>query len=854
MSKRKVSGSAPRSPYGSKDAIADQRNGNTPQIASPAFTPGDHTSMVAAFDSLTRRDGRSRPIVRKTLYNWKPDGAGREVPIYSYNCLEWMYRKQPSPFPTMARGLFVTQVEGTEKWHIVVRGYDKFFNVGEVTETSWPYLKEHSTGPYEVTLKENGCIIFVSALNDNLIVTSKHALGPARDTSTGKPSHAQKGEEWLRRHLKAVDKTPLELARYLQENNITAVFELVDDDFEEHILEYPPETRGLWLHGINENVPEFRTWASERIAPFSQQFGMFKVEALKMDTIDEVIAFTDNVRQTGSYGGRAVEGFVVRCQDRNRPSDVHFFKVKYDEPYLMFREWREVTNRILSPKGMGNFRPRFELTRKYVEWVRRKLQTHPELFADFRQQKGIIRARNMFLEETKIPGIGQHIVEEARRTTQDYRLGMATIKGEGEEEEQKLRDDLKAERQAATHNIGRPSPAAAQGSGGANKLLILPIACIGAGKTTLARILKNLYPNVEHIQSDNILAKRRGAFEREVMSAFENYDVVIADKNNHMSMHRDEITKDFKWRYPEGRIIALDWEIEKMNRNECVRIAADRVLQRGENHQSLTPGRTKDFENVIWSFVIRRDPLNLRSPTDKLIDEVVPLKMVDPQRAHLPAVCAAVGWPEPTPEEFDIAYEAALAHKETVVKIVADNSARKKVLYYGVKVPTEFDIVAFLEGQFARCPDKKGFWDQLVRDGRIEMHRAKGWHVTLSMNRPDLKEVVKNFEDLLKAGTEQNGDRSSEEERKVPVKLNLDEIVWDDRAMAIAIKSMDPSLPCANKIPHITVATASDEIKPFISNNILAASRNHCLGNGEVCNLKLAEGTVIVGYLKGFAY
>ena len=270
----------------------------------------------------------------------------------------------------------------------------------------------------------------------------------------------------------------------------------------------------------------------------------------------------------------------MRCHDRNRPSDIHFFKVKYDEPYLMFREWREVTNRILSPKGIGNFRPRFELTRQYVDWVRRKLQTHPELFADFRRQKGIIRARNMFLEETNIPGIGQHIVEEARRTTQDYQMGVATIKAEGEEEEQKLREELNAERRVLNHDGGGRSSGGAQGSGGTNKILILPIACIGAGKTTLARILKNLYPNVEHIQSDNILAKRRGAFEREVMAAFDNNDVVIADKNNHMSMHRDEITKEFKWRYPEGRIIALDWEIEKMDRNECVRIAADRVLQR----------------------------------------------------------------------------------------------------------------------------------------------------------------------------------------------------------------------------------------------------------------------------------
>ncbi|KAJ3038602.1 hypothetical protein HDV00_000446, partial [Rhizophlyctis rosea] len=114
---------------------------------APIFTPGDPTSMVAAFDSLTAKSGKGRALVRKTLYTFKPPGTTIEYPIYSYNCLEHMYRKQPSPFPTMARGLFVHQREGTTDWKIIVRGYDKFFNVGEVEATSWPYLKDHSSGP-----------------------------------------------------------------------------------------------------------------------------------------------------------------------------------------------------------------------------------------------------------------------------------------------------------------------------------------------------------------------------------------------------------------------------------------------------------------------------------------------------------------------------------------------------------------------------------------------------------------------------------------------------------------------------------------------------------------------------------
>ncbi|KAJ3034646.1 hypothetical protein HDV00_004828 [Rhizophlyctis rosea] len=568
--------------------------------------------MVAAFESLTTLSERGRPVVEKTLYSFKPPGAQHEYKITSYKCPAPLYQNQPSPFPAMARGLFVHQREGTTDWKIVARGYDKFFNVGEVQATSWQYLKDHSSGPYEVTLKENGCIIFVSALDDFLLVTSKHALGAARDTFTGKPSLAQKGEEWLRRHLHNAGKSAEELTKYLEEHNATAVFELVDDDFEEHILEYPPERRGLWLHGINYNLPEFRTWPSVDIAPFAQQFGFFKVEALVVNTIEEVMDFTDQVRKTGSHGGRAVEGFVVRCHDQNRPSDIHFFKVKYDEPYLMFREWREVTNRLLSQKGMGNFKPRFELTRQYVDWARQKMKSNPELFAQCGQQKGIIHARKLFLQERNLPELGSRIVEEACKTTKEYGAGHATLK-----------------------------------------------------------------------------AMEEGA---------DNEDASL------------------------------------------------------------------DFPKLFYV------------------------------------------------------------------------------------VTMNFDVGAFLDGFFAGYPDEKEFWDKLVKDGRIDKQRSRGWHMTLCMNKPAYQDLIDDCEGVLlgkgKGTVEAVG---SDGVKTAPVDLHLEEVVWDDRAMAITIKAMNPPLGCANRIPHITVATASDDIKPFVSNEVIQPAFAH---SASVRRLSFGANTSVAGGLK----
>jgi tRNA ligase len=66
--------------------------------------------------------------------------------IRSWKMSEHLYRRKDCPFPTLARGLFTAAEDygipsrtppgkGKEKVRIVARGYDKFFNIGEVDWT-----------------------------------------------------------------------------------------------------------------------------------------------------------------------------------------------------------------------------------------------------------------------------------------------------------------------------------------------------------------------------------------------------------------------------------------------------------------------------------------------------------------------------------------------------------------------------------------------------------------------------------------------------------------------------------------------------------------------------------------------
>ncbi|KAJ3152726.1 hypothetical protein HDU86_005481 [Geranomyces michiganensis] len=892
--------------------------------------------MVDAYNALLTSKTGKRPIVRRSKYSFKPQVAGNgspnEISVYSYNCTEYLY-KSPTPlFPTLARGLFFVEVggDGSNDWKLVVRGYDKFFNVGEVPATEWKNLEAHTCGPYEATLKENGCIIFVAALAGDLLVTSKHSLGALRESNSYdsgeiKPSHAQKGEEWLVKHLAAAGRTREEFSQFLDANNVTAVFELVDDDFEEHILEYPPEARGLYLHGLNENIPEFRTWSSANLKPIAAQFGLKLVDAVVFNTVSEIRSFSDSCRETGSYNGRAIEGFVVRCRRKGDLDNVFFFKIKYDEPYLMFREWREATNRALSSKATKNkFKPRFELTKRYIDWVEKKIETDPAFFRDFKNQKGIIAARNRFLQESNIPGIGEHIVAEARRTTQEYGRGECTVKSEEEIEAELMEkelggskkengksrntdkkrstgkmDLLKADRglkeengisrnadpkQSSEHRTQAQQICSAtmsngnsadkyteQTSIGCGKTLVIPVATIGVGKTLLGRTLTHLFPTlVGQIQNDDITAKKAAqVFERKIMEEFENKDIVYADKNNHLFQHRQSISTSFKERYPGGTIVALDWQVEQavkeMGMNGILDFTERRVVQRGENHQSLTPARTADVRAVIRMFLSQRDPLDVRREADALIDKVIPLTLRGSPKEVLYKAVRGLGLPEPNAKEYAAAANAASQHVEKVIKQVKGVSTKRPPRYYGIRIKDAEKVLKILDAKFrAENQETRKLWDDFTARNRLDKQRIYGWHVTLCHAKApggqqalcqQYHELIENYVKKHPAAPSASDERDDSAKGPrtssgMPVTLHLTELAWNDQVMALVVQQPLPAgLKCANDVPHITIATASDEIKPFVSNELLSDAKK---GNGGVQRLVFEEPVAIEGHVCPF--
>lgn len=274
-------------------------------------------------------------------------------------------------------------------------------------------------------------------------------------------SHAQAGEMWLRRYLEKAEKKEEDLAAVLWEKNWTAIAEvgadlltpfwkliitkLCDDSFEEHVLGYPLEKTGLHLHGLNVRTKEFVTMPTDVVDAFAEEWGFIKTATKTVDSIREVRAFTDACAETGEWNGEPVEGFVVRTHvtepptsGRNssdkgknketpenasapstsspyKPGSSFFFKVKFDEPYMMYRDWREVTKSLLSTKGpmSASILPKSKMrraeTKVYVNWVINEIKKDPAAFKEYTKGKGIIATREKFLEWLKSDKGGQDL-------------------------------------------------------------------------------------------------------------------------------------------------------------------------------------------------------------------------------------------------------------------------------------------------------------------------------------------------------------------------------------------------------------------------------------------------------------
>lgn len=188
----------------------------------------------------------------------------------------------------------------------------------------------------------------------------------------------------------------------------------------------------------------------------ADEFGFIPTKYVELSSLAAVRRYTDDVAGTGSWEGDMIEGFVVRCVVKDASDDIEghpeekppyrpgapfFFKVKFDEPYLLYRQWREVT-RVMLPLLEGldtageadvwkkvrpkNKRPEVAC---YADWVGATIKLEPELFDNY--NKGVVRVRDRFLRWTEENEAGKKMWKEAKEGKYKLR-GMREVKKEVE--------------------------------------------------------------------------------------------------------------------------------------------------------------------------------------------------------------------------------------------------------------------------------------------------------------------------------------------------------------------------------------------------------------------------------------
>lgn len=278
------------------------------------------------------------------------------------------YGRRWNEYTTKARGLFID----TRENRIVARGYEKFFNYGENEFTSPESLKEKLMFPLRVFRKENGYLGLIGwdRQKDDFVFCSKSMYGAG--------DYAEKLKEIF--YTSGIDyHAAKDLVKTI---GVTIVVEVIDPDFDPHIIEYP--RRKLVLLDLIYNDLSGATmfydvvqnyWAPKLRMEVKEFCGYIK----DWDDLQHAIELVDS--EDYREGGAPVEGYVIQ--------DVNDFMFKLKTGY--YRKWkryRALADAIIKNPEMPV--PISELD-DFLMWVFCQ--------KDHLKEESIINMRNMYEKE-----------------------------------------------------------------------------------------------------------------------------------------------------------------------------------------------------------------------------------------------------------------------------------------------------------------------------------------------------------------------------------------------------------------------------------------------------------------------
>lgn len=255
---------------------------------------------------------RSNPLIVET--------PSEEYPhISAFNFTRTAFQDSENSFlqeiVSQARGLFINNHTG----EIVSRGYEKFFNVGEVPQSTLEYVRENFVFPIVGYKKENGFFgtIGYDSETDSLIITSKSRIEGEF------PEYFRKivEDQFSEKELKIFKRTA-------EQYGVNFIFEVNDPVNDPHIVEY--DKAHVVLLGIVKRDIKFSDVPYEIMTKFVEQFENLPLKERMI--VSKTSKDFEGFYKAISSGRKMIEfeGFVFE--------DANMNKIKVKSPY--YSSWK----------------------------------------------------------------------------------------------------------------------------------------------------------------------------------------------------------------------------------------------------------------------------------------------------------------------------------------------------------------------------------------------------------------------------------------------------------------------------------------------------------------------------------
>lgn len=271
---------------------------------------------------------------------------------------------------------------------------------------------------------------------------------------------------------------------------------------------------------------------------------------------------------------------------------------------------------------------------------------------------------------------------------------------------------------------------------------------------------------------------------------------------------------------PPVRLMALNWSFDQPIAM-FHRICSDRIVARGNNHQSLRAGPlAKAHEEILWQFIRLAEDLT-EDEVDVSVDMDYEESLEDALTRAVDACVRILGVPKPDQEKMSLALAAAKGYTPTIKR--PDDKKPKVVAarYFGLLA--EVDLKDVL-GQHMADSDGNMFWTNLVKEKRV----ASRPHVTVTHentreHEEELWARCTHLHALLNAPL---------------FKFRLGHVVWNERVMAVTVEDLAVSTdvedtdgsgadfvstlpPEVRNRLHITVGTSNKTVPPVEAKSLV---------------------------------